>query len=54
MGQGIPPTLTTLCRAPEIAAVVTIFNVFSVFSYDAMSARDSNLSPSRQRVDPLR
>ena len=31
-----------LCRLPDIAAVETIF---SVFSYDGVSGRDSNLSP---------
>ena len=39
-----------LCRAPDIAAVGTIFNVFN---YDAVSARDSNLSPPRRRADAL-
>ena len=40
-----------LCRAPDLAAVGTIFNVFG---YDAMSARDSNLSPPQRRADALR
>ena len=40
-----------LCRTPDIAAVETICNVFS---YDAVSARDSNLSPSWRRADALR
>ena len=39
-----------LYRAPDVAAVGTIFNIFS---YDALSDRDSNLSPSRQRADAL-
>ena len=39
-----------LCCAPEIAAVGTIFNIFT---YDTVSGRDSNLSPSRQRADAL-
>ena len=46
MSQVIPPTLFCLCRAPDIAAVETIFNDFS---YDAVSARDSNLKPPRRR-----
>ena len=40
-----------LCRAPVIAAVVTNF---TVFSYDAVSDRDSNQSPPRRRTDALR
>ncbi len=40
-----------LCRATDIAAVWTIFNVLS---YDALSGRNSNLAPSQQRVDALR
>ena len=36
-----------LCHAPDIA-VGTIFNVFG---YNVMLGRDSNLLPSRQRVD---
>ena len=40
-----------LCRASDIAAVGTIFNVFT---YDAVSDRDSNLSPFRRRADALR
>ena len=40
MGQDIPPYSDYLCRAPDIVAVITILNVFS---YDAVSGRDSNL-----------
>ena len=40
-----------LLFAPNLAAVGTIFNVFS---YEAVSARDSNLSLPRQRADALR
>ena len=42
--------LLYLCRAPDIAAVVALVDIFS---YDAVLGRDSNLSPSRQRVDAL-
>ena len=49
MDQVIPPTLTIY--APDIAAVGIIFNVFS---NDAVSARDSNLTPPRRRADALR
>ncbi len=45
------PYSNYLCRASDIAAVGTIFNVFS---YDVVSARDSNLSPSRRRADAPR
>ena len=38
------------CRASDILAIVTIFNVFS---YDKVLSRDSNLSPPRRRVDAL-
>ena len=48
-GQGILRTLTI--HAFDIAVVGTIFNVFS---YDALSDRDSNLSSSRRRADALR
>ena len=48
MVQGIPPTRNYLCRALDIAAVGTIFNVFG---YVAVSGQDSNLSPPRRRVD---
>ena len=48
-GQGILRTLNI--HAFDIAAVGTIFNVFS---YDALSDRDSNLSPSRRRANALR
>ena len=44
LGQVIPPT------PPDIAAVGTILNVFS---YDAVSARGSNLSPPRRQADAL-
>jgi hypothetical protein len=44
------PYSNYLCRAPDIAEVGTIFNVFS---YDAVSVRDSNLSPSRRQADAL-
>ena len=40
-----------LCGATEEAAVG---NNFNIFSYDALSGRDSNLKPSRQRADALR
>ena len=40
-----------LCRAPDLAAVGTILNVFG---YDAVSARDLNLSPPQRRADALR
>ena len=39
------------CRASDIAAVGTIFNVFS---YDAVLNRDSNQSPPRRRPVALR
>ena len=39
-----------LLLLPDIAAVGTIFNDFS---YGAVSARDSNLSPSRRLADAL-
>ena len=45
------PYSNYLCRAHDIAAVGTILNVFS---YDAVSGRDSNLSPPRRRTDALR
>ena len=51
LGQSIPPTLNYFCRAPDIAAVGTILNVFS---YDAVSGRGSNLLLSRRRTDVLR
>ena len=51
IGQGIPPYYYYLCRAPDIAAVGTIFNVFS---YDAVFAWYSNLSPPRRREGALR
>ena len=44
--------LTNYLRcASDIAAVGTIFNVFS---YDAVSDRDSNLLPSQRRAVALR
>ena len=46
-----PPYSNYLCRALDIAAVGTIFNVFS---YDTVSDRNSILSPLRRRVDSLR
>ena len=47
MGQGIPPYSNYLCRSPYIPAVDTILNVFS---YDAVSGRNSNLSPPQRRA----
>ena len=44
------PYSNYLCRAPDTAAVGTICNVFS---YDAVSGRDRNLSPHRRRADAL-
>ena len=46
MGQGLPHTLKYLYHAPDIAAVGTIS---IVFSFDAVSGQDSNLSPSQQK-----
>ena len=45
------PIIYTFFSAPDIATVGTIFNVFSL---DAVSGRDSNLSPARRRADALR
>ena len=45
------PYSNSLYRATDLAAVGTILNVFS---YDAVSDRDTNLSPSRKkRTDAL-
>ena len=44
------PYSNYLCHAPDKAAVGTIVNVFS---YDAVSDQDSNLSPSWQRAYEL-
>ena len=50
--KAFSPTLTVIASlSPDIAAVGTIFNVFS---YDAVLGRDSNLSPTRQQADALR
>ena len=43
MGQGIPPTLI----------VHVVGTIFYVFSYDAVSDQDSNLSPPPRRTDGL-
>ena len=40
-----------LSHAP---AIIVVVDHFTVFSYDAVLGRDSNLSPSRQRTDALR
>ena len=45
------PNYNYLRRASDIVAVRTIFNVFS---YDAVTDRDSNLSSTRRRADALR
>ena len=39
------------CRTPDRTAVGTIFNLFN---YNSVLGRDSNPSPTRQRVDALR
>ena len=43
--------LNYLCRTPDITAVGTIINVFS---YDAVSGWDSNISTSRKQADAYR
>ncbi len=48
---GHSPYSNYLYRTLDIAVVGTIFNVFS---YNALTDRDSNLSPSRQPADALR
>ena len=50
-GHRLSLYLSYLCRAPVIAAVGPIF---IVFSYDALSGRDLNLSPSRQEAYAIR
>ena len=50
-GQGISPQIYHFCCTPDIASIGTIFKAFS---YDSVSDRESNQSPSRQRMNELR
>ena len=52
-GPRYSPHSIYLGRASDIVAMGTIINVFG-YEYDAVSDRDSNLSPTRRRADAQR
>ena len=54
MGPGIPPTLTFFMSHTWWPDIVALGTIFKVLSYDAVSGRNSNLSPFRRRTDALR